>query len=283
MVTGLRRLWVVPVVALLAVGGLVALGMKRARAAMRPPRTTVLDTPSGVEDVFFTTDDGLKLRGWYFPSKNRAAVVLGHGHGTNRAELLPEALALSAAGFGVLAFDWRAHGESEGAWVTYGFLERKDLTAALNLVSQRPDVDPKRIGALGFSRGGTVVLEVAAVDPRIRAVVVESTAVSARTGLCRDFGQGPLGCFPVTWAFALQGIDVDATRAIDRICKVSPRPVFVLHGDADPATPVDDGRALFAAACDPKEQWIVPGVGHGGYARVPGYLDRITAFFTKNL
>lgn len=278
-----RWWWVVPAVLLLGVAGVIGLGMKRTRSAMRPPRTVVLDTPPGVEDVVFSTEDGLKLRGWYFPSKNRAAVVLGHGHGTNRAELLPEAVALSKAGFGVLAFDWRAHGESDGAWVSYGFHERKDLKAALGLVAARPDVDPARIGGFGFSRGGTVLLEVAAVDPRIRAVVVASTAQSARSGVCRDFGSGPLGCFPVAVAFGLQGVDLDATRAVDRICALKPRPVLIVHGTADPATPVGDSQVLFDAACGPKELWQIPGAKHGGFARVDGYLDRVTGFFSKAL
>lgn len=279
----MKRLLVVPLVGVLGLAGVVGLGMKRTRTAMRPARTVVFDTPVGVEDVVFTSEDGIKLRGWYFPSKNRAAVILGHGHGTNRGELLAEALALGKAGFGVLAFDWRAHGESDGAWVSYGFHERKDLKAALDFVAARKDVDPARIGALGFSRGGTVVLEVAAVDPRIHAVMIESTARSARDGVCRDFGQGPLGCLPVAWAFALQGVDLDATKAIDRICKLAPRPVFILHGTNDPATPVGDSNALFDAACGPKELWHVPGVRHGGYARVDGYLERMVGFFEKNL
>lgn len=267
----------------LAAAGVAGLGMKRMRSAFHPPRTVVLDTPVGVEDVVFTTEDGVKLRGWYWPSKNRAAVILGHGHGTNRAELLPEGTALAAAGFGVLLFDWRAHGESDGALVSFGFHEQKDLAAALKLVAARPDVDSARIGALGFSRGGTVLLQAAPAEPRLRALVVESTAATVRDGVCRDFGKGLLGCLPVSWAFALQGLDLDALRAVDRICAVAPRPVLLIHGTVDQATPVEDARRLHAAACGPNELWEIPGAGHGHFARVDGYLARVVAFFVKNL
>ena len=87
----------------------------------------------------------------------------------------------------------------------------------------------------------------------------------------------------VSWAFWIQGLDLDALRAVDRICAVAPRPVLLIHGAADEATPVQDAQRLFAAACGPKELWEIPGAGHGRFARVDGYLPRVVAFFEQHL
>jgi dipeptidyl aminopeptidase/acylaminoacyl peptidase len=280
------RRWALIGLALIAVGaaGILLKGVLRAYGALHPPKVPVAEAmPADAIAASFTTSDGLTLRGWFIPSKNGAAIILGHGHGVNRTQLIPEARILAAGGFGVLLFDWRAHGESDGALVSFGFHEQKDLTAAVDFLAARPDI--ARIGALGFSRGGTVLLEVAAKDRRIAAVLVEATATSLREGLCRNFGAGPFGCAPTRWLFAFEGIDVDAVRAVDRICAIAPRPVLIIHGAADRSTPVEMGRRLAEAACAPKDFWEIPGARHGDFAaHAPdAYPARLVGFFTAAL
>src|SRR5579871_6685277 len=139
------------------VGFCAVIAIRSSRAALQmlhPPRKSVL-WPSPSSDlatltaVAFTTSDHLTLRGWYIPSRNHAAVILTHGFGTDRTQMLFEARLLAHGGYGVLLFDWRGQGQSDGDRVTWGDLERRDLIAALDFITTRPEVDRRRIGAIG--------------------------------------------------------------------------------------------------------------------------------------
>jgi dipeptidyl aminopeptidase/acylaminoacyl peptidase len=239
-----------------------------------------------LEDVELRTDDALVLRGWYHPSRNRAAVVLVHGGGANRTELLPEATALARSGFGVLVYDARASGESDGVRVTWGVEEQWDLRAAIDFLVARSDVDSARVGAQGLSVGGSTVALGAARDRRIRAVLLNATWTSLRDEVDHKLGKyGRLSTTAALYAFERAGIDVDAVRPVDHVAEIAPRALFVATGERDTDTPVSAMRTLFAAAGSPKELWIVPGAPHGGYAKAaPGvYEERVVRFFTSSL
>ena len=94
------------------------------------------------EDVQFTTSDGFLLKGWYVPSKNRAAVISFPGRSGTRLQ----ARMLARHGYGVLLFDRRGEGESEGDWNVFGWQGERDLHAAVAFLQGRPDVDPERSG-----------------------------------------------------------------------------------------------------------------------------------------
>ena len=119
------------------------------------------------EEVSITTADGLELRGWYVPSKNGAAVIAFPG----RAESQPHARMLVRHGYGVLLFDRRGEGQSEGDPNGLGWGMAADITAAAAFLSDRPDVEQGRVGGLGLSVGGEVLLEAAAKTDMLRAVV----------------------------------------------------------------------------------------------------------------
>jgi alpha-beta hydrolase superfamily lysophospholipase len=255
----------VALIAALAVAARVA---GRVTATLTPPRQPVA-APRGlgaVRDVALTTRDGIVLRGWYVPSTNRAAVILGHGHGAQRGQLLPEARALVRAGYGVLMFDWRAHGESGGRRTTWGVDEPRDLQAALDFVLARPDVDARRVGALGFSMGAMIIAGVAERDPRIRAVVIAGAAPSLAEEA--SFDERHWGWWServAVWTLRLSGLAVDAVRPIDSLCRLSPRPVLVVGGSADTNVPRTSAPRMFQAACDPKQLYIIPGATHMTY------------------
>ena len=116
--------------------------------------TTPADLGFEYEEVTLTTDDGLRLAGWYIPSHNRAAVILLHGYGSSRRETLPRAAILARHGYGVLLYDERASGQSEGDFRSFGWADVADVPLALDFLRERADVDPDRIGILGFSIGG---------------------------------------------------------------------------------------------------------------------------------
>ena len=178
-----RRGWrrFVLIIALPALALLTATVLAPAVALTNVPPTAVgsatpADRGLSHEDVEFATPDGVRLSGWYIPSRNRAAVVLLHGAGSTRSAVLSHAEVLADAGFGVLLFDARGHGRSGGTAMDAGWHGNADLAGAMAFLVGRPDVDPLRVGAVGLSMGGEEAIGAAASDPRIRAVVAEGVS-----------------------------------------------------------------------------------------------------------
>jgi dipeptidyl aminopeptidase/acylaminoacyl peptidase len=256
----------------------------RALASLHPPRVSV-GAPvglSGVTRASFVTDDGIVIRGWYVPSRNRAVVILGHGWGGQRSKLLPEARLLAAHDYGVLAFDWRGHGESGGDGTTWGMDEQCDLAAAVNFLTGRPEVDATRIGALGFSMGGMIILKMAETDPRLRAVVVEGTFTSLEDEVRHDHGRwGWWSGTVAALTLRLAGVQLDRARPIDSLCRISPRPLLIIDGTADRDLPREIAKRMYDAACQPKELWMIEGATHTTYHERGGAaLDRrLVRFF----
>ena len=125
------------------------------------------------EDVTLTTSDGLTLKGWYVPSRNGAAVIAFPG----RKGPQPHARMLIRHGYGVLLLDRRGEGESEGDPSTRGWGGARDLHAAVAYLQRRPDVERGRIGGLGLSVGGEMMIEAAASTPGLKAVASEGAGI----------------------------------------------------------------------------------------------------------
>jgi dipeptidyl aminopeptidase/acylaminoacyl peptidase len=248
---------------------------------LRHPERTEL---AGLQTIEFESH-GLRLSGWYLPSKNRAAVVLTHGTNADRSSMLPEMRLLAGAGFGVLAFDWPGDGDSEGD-IHWGTVERGALTAAIDWLGARPDVDPGRIGGLGFSMGGYIMVQVAAGDPRLRAIVIQALPPSFDEYLKHLHDRwGPLSELPANWAVHNAGMDTRVMPPRSVVATVSPRPIFIIGGSDDPViSPAMIGE-LYDAAREPKQLWVVPHARHGGYAQAAAaeYSRRVLAFFVSGL
>ncbi len=135
-----------------------------ARAAVPSPNLGA--TP---EDVSFTTSDGLRLEGWFVPSRNGATVIAFPG----RSGPQKHARMLVRHGYGVLLFDRRGEGASEGDPNAFGWVGDRDLHAAAAFLRSRPDVDPERIGGIGLSVGGEMLIHAAAHSDAFKAIVSE--------------------------------------------------------------------------------------------------------------
>src|SRR4051795_6764112 len=168
---GVNRL--VAVVAGAALVYVVVFPVTVAIIATHKPREAIGAPPSAAyRPVTFNAGDGLRLSGWYVPSENRAAVVIVHGGGGDRTGSLRHAALLARHGYGVLVYDARSRGASQGASNQFGWDWPKDVAGALAFLRRRADVDPQRIGGLGLSTGADVLIQVAARrDDGLRAVV----------------------------------------------------------------------------------------------------------------
>ena len=260
-----------------------------ATVVTRPHRTAVGPRPlRNSAIVSFTTAAGDTLRGWLaLGQPGRGAIVLLHGIHSDRRSMIARAAALTRAGYGVLLFDFHAEGESSGRRITFGATEAADAAAAVAYLRRR--APGERIGAIGVSMGGAAAL-LGKTPLDVNALVLESVYPTIDAAV-RDrlaAHAGPLGA-AVTPLFLAQlrprfGIDPGALRPIDRIAQLRV-PLLLMSGTADQDTHIDEARALFARAPEPKTFWAVPGAGHEDlYAYDPsGYERRVLAFFAAYL
>jgi len=145
---------------------------------LSPPRShTNLDStdfPGRPENFAFTLPDGTERSGWFFPGfRGAPTVILCHGYGSSRGELLTLAASLQDRQYNVFLFDFLAHGEGTG-YSTMGYKEAGELRAAVDALSKRDDVDRTRFALWGDNLGAYAALSVAENDPVIRAVILES-------------------------------------------------------------------------------------------------------------
>lgn len=286
----LKAWWSAVLLAVLALGFVLYTGARAYRSQLyqfRPHPHPVAKPSAGGEalhDVSFEGPGGIKIRGWYSPSANGAAIVLCHGSVGDRTSVLPEALALHARGFGTLVYDSPGHGESEGE-VDWDAREQRTLRDAISWIEQRPDVRPGHVGVYGFSMGGLVSSMVAARDPRVRALVSAAAPAHLRRQAAFEFSRwGPFSQIPAQWALVEGGQDIDGPDPLQLIHQVSPRPVLIVTGDADPIVQPNLASELYAAAREPKQLLVVHGAGHGSYAEHRAdYHERLAAFFTRAL
>jgi len=238
------------------------------------------------EDVSFTTSDGLRLEGWYIPSRNGAAVIAFPG----RRGPQEKARMLARHGYGVLLFDRRGEGASDGDPHAFGWGGDEDIKAAIAFLQARPDVDGDRIGGIGLSVGGELMIEAAAETPALKAVVSDGAGFrSFREELDTEFTGANAVLGPVAAVMKSAWLAVFSDQAPpddlrDLVGRISPRPVMLIaaphSGHAE-----ELNRGYYRAAGEPKTLWEVPEARHMGAQdeRPAEYERRVVKFFDEAL
>jgi len=236
------------------------------------------------EEVSITTADGFELRGWYVRSKNGAAVIVFPG----RTGPQPHARMLVRHGYGVLLLDRRGEGQSEGDPNGLGWGMDADIAAAAAFLRERPDVEHGRVGGLGLSVGGEVLIEAAAKTDLLRAVVSEGAGIRSLREALGVRGVSRWLTAPYwavsTGATAILSGRLPPPSLAALVPRIAPRPVLLVyaaHGQGGENLNPD----YFAAAGEPKELWRIPDSGHiGGIdARSGEYERRVVGFFDRAL
>ena len=259
--------------------------------ATHPARVAVVGSPADVglpyEDVVMAAAGGVTLRGWYIPSENGAAIIAIHGADGNRNQLVGHAQFLAQAGYGVLLYDLRAHGESDGTLFPMTD-DSQDVAPAVAYLQGRKEIDPERIGAVGLSLGAEVILEAAARDPALKALVVDGVSTNRMEDLLPlppeyriMYLAAPMWWLGDRMAELMSG--VPARPLIVLVEEIAPRPIlFISSGDVpEPFM----NRRLAERAGPGAQLWELPDTGHVGgiFAHPEEYGQRMVSFFDAAL
>ena len=241
------------------------------------------------EAVEFPATDGVTLRGVWIPAANSdKAVIILHGHASSYDFDVYRAPGLHDAGFSVLLFDFRAHGRSEGKMKTFGYKERWDVMGAIKYLQKR---GMKLFGLLGFSYGGMTAMLTAPVCPDVKAVITDGGPTRLMTGAAAWADEKGLPHWltrGLAWVFfsitsIRLGVNIFLYEPIRWVGKISPRPVFFIHGNHDLFCA--DFDELYAAAKEPKELWRLPEAGHTTASQLypEQHAQRVIDFFNRYL
>lgn len=255
------------------------------------------------EELSFSAPDGVRLVGWFVPSEGDRVIVLVHGVYSNAwdGQTPDVAHAYHDAGFNVFLFDSRGQGRSGGT-LGLAWIERQDVRAAVDVLLAR-GFRAGRLGVHGTSYGAATALLAAAEISEIGAVVADSAFADVRDVVLGEFTRRT--GLSLRWAQLLAlgvglvaqycyGLDFDQASPEKAIAAISPRPVFLIHGEQDHIIPVESLQRLRLAAGTSTTVWVLPGRQHTeGVRLVPDYktpsplreafLLKITAFFGRHL
>jgi len=252
------------------------------------PRWAIQESSLGIphQEVALETTDGRRLSGWYVPSHNRAAVLLSHGSGGSRERVAAHVRMLARHGYGVLALDNPGNGESEGHSNGLGSNAQPAVDAAIRWLAQRPDVDLDKFAGFGISLGAEVLLEAAAREPRLRAVVADGPTRPMDGRRAGD--PGPVQrAFEAAWSQAVRGISGtrEAPSLIPIVPRIAPRHVLLIAGGVGAPDEIPANRAYRDAAGPTAQLWELPDAGHTGGLRThpAAYARRTTAFLDQAL
>jgi len=228
--------------------------------------------------------------GWFFPGLRGApTILLCHGYGSSRGELLTLVSALQDHQYNVFVFDFAAHGAIEGI-TTFGYRESDELRAAIDTVAARSDVDPGAFGLWGYNLGAYAALREAENDHRVRAIVLDSVYDLPEQMVKIGVERSGLGGFPLMvrsaqfsfrWLNYKYREDPPLSKKLSSLAGV---PKLFIEPTDDPELS-DITRQIFLKAPEPRDQAIIP---HGNFVAMDDndkrdYENRVVSFFLMKL
>jgi pimeloyl-ACP methyl ester carboxylesterase len=261
------------------------------RVTLHPRHWGIGPTPAQLgyayQDVSFRDHAGLTLRGWWIPGTKHETVVMVHGWTSSRAEPMSKAGYLIDAGYNVLVFDLRGHGQSDGDYTTLGLTEPDDVASAVAFARSR---GPGPIALLGYSMGGALAVETGARDADVAAVIEDSGYGSLASVFQAGFQrQSHLPAVPFGLPLVAIGqvdlhMQLSAVRPVLDAARLH-KPLLAIVGTADQVVPPSEGFDIFRAAPGPKQLLVVPGAGHVDGYRVDRarYVRTVLSFLASTI
>ena len=228
--------------------------------------------------------------GWFFPGLRGApTIVLCHGYGSSRGELLTLESALQDHQYNVFIFDFAAHGANAGV-TTFGYRETEEVRAALDALAVRPDVDPTRFGLWGYNLGAYAALREAENDKRVRALVLDSVYDQPKQMVKVGVEKNGLGGFPLMVRAAEMSFEYlnyqhrNDPPLSSRLNVMLNVPTLYIQALDDPEL-AEATRNMFLKAPEPRDQAII---AHGNFASMGDddkrtYENRVVSFYLLRL
>jgi len=244
------------------------------------------------QEVHFRASDGLNLAGVFIEGSSDTTIILLHGYGRSKEQLLPQAKFLNKAGYNIFMFDFRASGESEGKYITFGRREVRDLEGAMEYLKTRKQVNMKKIGLLGFSMGGAVALMKSGELPDIKAIIISSSYARFKSVIWQNYQEYlkgipffPLGYFTLWIIKYRTGCYLPTIMPIKYLHKLKARPLMIMHSAYDKRIPIEDAMEFYRNAPWLKEFWFVRNAHHDDVYSITKnqYEEKVLGFYSKYL
>jgi pimeloyl-ACP methyl ester carboxylesterase len=242
------------------------------------------------ETVSFPSADGITLRGWYVDTPGEKTVMVLHGSGSVKDNYINMEMSrvLANAGYDILLFDFRGHGESDGSIFSLGKWETRDIAGALAYLESR---GVREVGVLAYSMGAASALLAAPDHPQMRVIVADSSFARLST-VMQSEGSKAIFFMPLMYpgvtlmSKVMFGIDPDETQPMKAVAQMKDRPLFLIHSTGDSLIPVSEIYELEKAGSGNHnlEVWVAQ-----GHAHVSTFADhkeeygrRVVRFFDRH-
>lgn len=265
--------------------------------AQQPRRLPNTNKPTVPYEPVEWMSNGSTVRGWMLPQANGVgkspAILVVHGWGSNRSRVLRYAIPLHQAGYAVLMYDARGHGESTPYPKPSGLMFKEDLLVALDWLSQRPDIDAGRIGVIGHSLGGFGAVLALDEGAPISALVTDSMPVRFSTMIASELKRRGLPKFPLAYVVPRimlnrSGISRTAFKEADPGAILANNaqgrnvPVLLIHSRLDSYIPSAELEHVLSRSPQ-LPHLFVETEGHSASERDPAFWPAVTAFFSEHL
>ena len=267
-----RRLktWI-PILALIYIGTGAVLWAVQRHLIFTPTRALGL-TPRDFGADFEVISLPRQIYGWWLPPRTADSPVILylHGAGGNISSNAMHASHLNKLGYGVLLFDYRGYGQSDGEFPSEQSVYEDSQTAWKYLTESR-QIDPKRIVVYGHSLGGAIAIDLASKEKQIRGMVVESTFTTLA-----NIAQ---------WRYRVYPVKLFLNQTFDSLSKIRglKMPLLFIHGTSDFSIPDSMSAQLFEASPGDKAFVRIQGAGHSncGATDPKKYYEAFSAFVKK--
>ena len=246
--------------------------------------------PGRPDAVKFSVPGPGQREGWFFPGLLGApTIVLCHGYGSSRGELLTLVSALQDHQYNVFVFDFVAHGANDGI-TSFGFHEAEEVRAAIDELAKRSDVDPDHFGLWGYNLGAYAALREAETDKRVRALILDSVYDSPEVMV--KIGVEKEGLAGIPWMARSAELsfgwinhryhgEKPLTWKLDTLAGV---PKLFIEAADDPEL-AGITQKMFKSAPEPKEQVTIL---HGNFVNMEdadkrAYENRVVSYFLLRL
>ena len=266
-----------------------------ASASLKPSNLPKTKTPNDLRlpfENFSVVSDGLILKGWFIPANNSSkkskapTIILTHGWSGNSEKMLPHAEYLNQAGFNIVLYDLRGHGDSDPVELTSLNRMLRDVDKIMEYVLSRAEGADNAIGLMGHSIGAAASILKASQDERVKAVVSSSSFadfdyLAEQTLSSRGLRRFPFQFFVKIFWRKLAGVGLETISPVYQIGKIAV-PLLLIHGDQDKVISARELEKLSQSA-KTAEKVLIKGVGHSDLYLHAEFRQKVTDFFTSNL